>query len=137
MAAIGTQSLIKMIQQRGFKLWEVQLLVPSETTGVIKQSQNLGINGTLQVISVVMPNLVTDTSIKLRIYNSGGILIAVKESLPDNGSKTYNAIDFMLTGDKDGGNGIPIFADDYLQIVFATAQTGGSLNFDIRLRGTQ
>ena len=137
MAAVGTRELLKDIRDRGFKLWEVKLTIPTGTTGVSKESQNLQINGLLQHIAIVAPNLVTDTQYALYILNSVPKVIARKDALADNGTQDILFFDLNYNGAKAGGAGLPIFSDDYLKVEYATAQSGGSLDFDVYLRGTQ
>ena len=137
MAAVGTRELTKYINERGMKLWEVKLVIPTGTTGITIQSQNIGVNGSLQSITIKPPNLDTDTIFQLLATNALGQTFGTKAGIGDNHPcRVISAGDLMYSGDKESGMKLPIFSDDSIQISFATIQAGGSLDFEVFLRGT-
>ena len=136
MAAVGTVTPQKSINERGQRLWSTKLVIPTGTTGTSKQSQSLGVNGILGTISCKAPNLATDTTYDISLKDSAGELIGKLAAIADNSVKRFHVTDLLETiSGSVAGQGIPIFRDDYLVIDFATAQEGGSLDFEIILRG--
>jgi hypothetical protein len=136
MAAVGTVTPQKAINERGQRLWSTKLVIPTETTGITKQSQDIGVNGILGTISCKAPNLATDTTYDISLKDSAGELIGKLAAIADNSVKRFHATDLLETiSGSVAGQGIPTFRDDYLVIDFATAQEGGSLDFEIVLRG--
>lgn len=136
MAAVGTRELQKYINEQGQKLWAIKLVIPTETSGVSKQSQNIGVNGLLQSIAINSPNLVTDTTFQLFLVDKDGADIGRINAISDNDPQgCIGAQDLMIAGERDSGNGVNVFSDDYIEIKITTAQAGGSLDFEVILRG--